>query len=56
MNQWFLAALAFALAIYLGLFSAHIAEDSYYPAGAVAFIRTNHLPAICSATSTGASI
>ena len=43
MNQWFLAALAFTLAIYLGLFSTHIVEDSYYPAGAVAFIRTNHV-------------
>jgi hypothetical protein len=43
MNQWVLAASAAVLAIYLGLFSTHIAEDSYYPAGAVTFIRTNHL-------------
>jgi len=43
MNQWLLAAIALSLAIYLGLFSTHIAEDSYYPAGAVAFIRSNHL-------------
>jgi hypothetical protein len=43
MNQWFLATLAFTLAIYLGLFSTHITEDSYYPASAAAFIRTNHL-------------
>jgi hypothetical protein len=43
MNQWLLAAGAAALAIYLGLFSTHIAEDSYYPADAVAFIRANHL-------------
>ncbi|HEX4209658.1 MAG TPA: hypothetical protein VHY56_04640 [Candidatus Binataceae bacterium] len=43
MNQWLLAVTACAFAIYLGLFSTHIAEDSYYPAAAVAFIRANHL-------------
>lgn len=43
MNQWLLAAGASAFAIYLGLFSNHIAEDSYYPAGPAEFIRANHL-------------
>jgi hypothetical protein len=43
MNQGLLAIGAAALAIYLGLFSTHIAEDSYYPADAVSFIRANHL-------------
>ncbi|HUN57256.1 MAG TPA: hypothetical protein VMU41_04020 [Candidatus Binataceae bacterium] len=43
MNQWLLAVGAAVLAIYLGVFSTHIREDRYYPAGAVAFIRANHL-------------
>jgi hypothetical protein len=43
MNQWIVATGAFALAIYLGLFSAHILQDSYYPAGAVAYLNNNNL-------------
>ena len=43
MSQSLLAAGAAVLAIYLGLFSTHIAEDDYYPADAVSYIRATHL-------------
>jgi len=42
-NQSLVAALAIGLALYLGLFSTHIADDSDYPSGAAAFMRNHHM-------------
>jgi hypothetical protein len=42
-NQWVAAALAGAVVISSGLFSPRLSIGSDYPAGAVAFMRRNHL-------------
>ena len=42
-NPWLAGAGAVALALYLGLFSAHIATDMDYPSGAIAYMKAHHL-------------
>ena len=42
-NPWLAGVGALALALYLGLFSAHIAIDADYPSGAIAYMKAHHL-------------
>jgi len=42
-NPWLAGAGAVALALYLGVFSAHIAIDMGYPLGAIAYMKAHHL-------------
>jgi hypothetical protein len=42
-NPWFAGAAVIGIALYLGVFSAHIGTDTDYPAGAIAYMKAHHL-------------